>query len=140
MNQDAEQLQVLSVFHYVVAGLVALFACIPIIHLGLGLAMVTGYGDFAHEDRGLAVVGSFLVVVGAVFILLGWTFAVCLALAGRWLQQRRHYTFCLVVAAFSCTFMPFGTVLGVFTILVLMRPSVKTLFGIASPSLPAPTG
>jgi hypothetical protein len=25
--------------------------------------------------------------------------------------------------------MPFGTILGVFTIVVLMRPSVKALFG-----------
>jgi hypothetical protein len=32
------------------------------------------------------------------------------------------------VAALSCAFMPFGTVLGVFTIVVLVRPSVKQLF------------
>jgi len=29
--------------------------------------------------------------------------------------------------------MPMGTVLGIFTIVVLMRPSVKTLFGVAEP-------
>jgi hypothetical protein len=32
------------------------------------------------------------------------------------------------VAALCCAFFPFGTVLGVFTILVLVRPSVKALF------------
>ena len=32
------------------------------------------------------------------------------------------------MAATMCLFMPFGTVLGVFTIIVLMRPSVKPLF------------
>jgi hypothetical protein len=36
MKQE-EQLRLLSIFHYVVAGLSALFACIPIIHLALGL-------------------------------------------------------------------------------------------------------
>lgn len=35
-----------------------------------------------------------------------------------------HY----VVAGVSYTFMPFETVLGVFTIIVLMRDSVKELF------------
>jgi hypothetical protein len=35
---------------------------------------------------------------------------------------------CFVVAAIECIFMPFGTVLGVFTIIVLSRPSVKALF------------
>jgi hypothetical protein len=34
------------------------------------------------------------------------------------------------MAAISCIFMPFGTVLGVFTIIVLLRPSVKELFAV----------
>jgi hypothetical protein len=34
----------------------------------------------------------------------------------------------LVGAALACTLMPFGTVLGVFTIIVLSRPSVRVLF------------
>jgi hypothetical protein len=38
--------------------------------------------------------------------------------------------YCLVVAGIECIFMPFGTVLGVFTIIVLMRPSVRNLFGV----------
>jgi hypothetical protein len=33
------------------------------------------------------------------------------------------------VACVSCVFMPIGTILGVFTILVLSRPSVKSAFG-----------
>lgn len=49
-------------------------------------------------------------------------------LAGRALAQRRRYTFCLVIAGVACMFMPFGTVLGVFTIIVLLRDSVKELF------------
>jgi hypothetical protein len=51
--------------------------------------------------------------------------------------------FCLVMASITCMFMPFGTVLGVFTLIVLMRPSVKPLFeGQAAnpPGDPAPTG
>jgi hypothetical protein len=33
-----------------------------------------------------------------------------------------------VMAGVECIFAPFGTVLGVFTIIVLMRESVKQLF------------
>ena len=61
-------------------------------------------------------------------ILVGWAVAICVIVAGRFLARRVHYTFCLVVAAIACLFMPFGTVLGVLTIIVLMRPSVKALF------------
>jgi hypothetical protein len=32
------------------------------------------------------------------------------------------------MAGIECVFMPFGTVLGVFTLVVLTRPSVKPLF------------
>lgn len=127
-TQDAEQLRLLSIFHYVVAGLAALFACIPLFHLFFGIAMVTGWGDFAHQDPVAGVMGWFFIVFAALFILFGWAFAACLAFAGRFLAQRRRYTYCLVMAGVACMFMPFGTVLGVFTILVLVRESVKELF------------
>jgi hypothetical protein len=78
--------------------------------------------------------GVFLMALAAFAILLGWTFAVCLIVAGRRLASQRSYTFCLVMAALACMFMPFGTVLGVLTIIVLMRPSVKSLFGQPTPA------
>ena len=42
MSQDSEHLKLLSIFHYVVAAMAALFACIPFIHFFMGLAMATG--------------------------------------------------------------------------------------------------
>ena len=65
--------------------------------------------------------------------LFGWAFAACVAYAGRCLNERRHYTFCMVMAGIACMFMPFGTILGVFTIIVLVRPSVKALFNGMTP-------
>jgi hypothetical protein len=51
-----------------------------------------------------------------------------LAIAGRCLARARHWTFCVVMAAISCAFFPFGTVLGVFTIVALAKPEAKELF------------
>jgi hypothetical protein len=123
MNQDEQHLTLLSVFHYVVGGLAGLFACFPLIHLTIGIAMLTGAIDGAP-----VFVGMLFAMFAILVILAGWTLAICLIIAGRNLARHRHYTFCLVIAAISCTFMPFGTVLGIFTIIVLMRPSVKELF------------
>jgi hypothetical protein len=135
MNQDLEHLRLLSIFHYVVAGLVALFACFPVFHLILGLVMLIAPGALENGQHGspndpifLRLVGLFLVFVAATIILAGWSLAVCVLLAGRFLSRRRHYTFCLIIAALLCMINPFGTVLGVFTIIVLIRPSVKLLF------------
>jgi hypothetical protein len=125
-TEDRQHLRLLSIFHYIVAGLAALFACIPFIHFFIGLAMVAGWMEGADPmARGF---GIFFMILSAVFILSGWAFAVCLALAGRFLGQYRRHTYCLVMAAVGCIFIPFGTVLGIFTIMVLMRDSVKTLF------------
>ena len=64
------------------------------------------------------------------FIVLGLSVATCVAFAGRFLARRKHYLFCLVVAGVTAVMcIPFGTILGVFTIIVLMRPSVKEAFG-----------
>lgn len=125
-TQDREHLRLLSIFHYIVAGITALFSMFPIIHLVIGLGMVTGKIE-AH-DSGAAMAGWFFVVFAACFIIAGLTLAGFIAYAGRCLAQRRRYTLCLVVAALACMMMPFGTVLGVFTLIVLLRPTVKPLF------------
>lgn len=133
MNQDAEHLRLLSIFHYVVAGVAGLFALFPTFHLLMGIFMVSG--TFAGtEEPAPALFGWFFILFAAGWIGCGIAFAVALAVAGRDLRLRRRYTFCLVMAALACCFMPFGTVLGVFTIVVLMRPSVRASFGVGEAS------
>ena len=39
MSDEANQLDLLAIFHYVVGGMTALFACIPLIHVAIGLAL-----------------------------------------------------------------------------------------------------
>jgi len=129
MNQDAEHLRLLSVFHYVCAGMAALFACFPVLHLALGLVMVFRPEAFgSHGEPPPAFFGWFFVIFASAFMLAGWTFAVLVAYAGRCLAKRTKYLYCFVIAAVACMFMPIGTVLGVFTIIVLMRPTVKEMF------------
>jgi hypothetical protein len=139
MNQDEEHLRLLSIFHYVCAGLAAMFACFPVIHLFVGLVLLLNPGfsnpqnNQLHPER---FVGLLFIVLALALILLGWAFAACIAYAGRCLGQRKHYTYCIVMAGIACMFMPFGTILGVFTIMVLVRPTVKPLFtGTTSPAI-----
>ncbi|MEN6449197.1 MAG: hypothetical protein ABFC96_01780 [Thermoguttaceae bacterium] len=131
MNQDVEHLRLLSIFHYVVAGIAALVALIPIFYLGLSLLMLTTENYEFHRHASPATIRLFALLysVGNIVLILMFSgFAVCGFLAGRNLARRRRYTFCLVMAVLLCMFMPFGTVLGIFTLIVLLRPSVKTLF------------
>lgn len=129
-SDDEHHLQLLSIFHYIVAALTALFACLPVFHFTTGIGLfITGLTQPQETDGfPMALFGLMFAVIGGSFILFGWIFAVCIALTGYFLSKRKRYTFCLVMAGIECTFTPFGTVLGIFTILVLVRPSVKELF------------
>ena len=60
-----------------------------------------------------------------------------LFIAGRSLAKRCHYWFAFVVACLECLFVPFGTILGVFTLIVLSRNSAKELFGLETATVPA---
>jgi hypothetical protein len=100
----------------------------------MGLALATGALDADPEAQ---PIGIGIMVFAGLFILAGWTLAALIAFAGRSLQTHKRYTFCLVMGGVECIFMPFGTVLGVFTIIVLMRDTVKNLFGRAVEPLPA---
>ncbi|PPT97467.1 hypothetical protein [Xanthomonas arboricola] len=130
--EDLQQLKLLSIFHYVLAGITGLFSLFPLLHLFLGIAMVSGHmpaqtgsGAPQMDER---LFGWFFVAFAAVFIVCGLTLAACMAYAGRCIAQRRRHLLCLIVAGISCSFMPFGTVVGVFTLVVLLRPQVKALF------------
>lgn len=124
-----DYLRLLSIFHYVVAGLVSLGSLIPLVYLAVGLAIFgQAAKDSPGEPVGMAIATIFITVAAGLF-LSALALAVSIGVAGRWLAGHSHYTFCLVMAAVECVFMPFGTVLGVMTLIVLLQEPVKVLFG-----------
>lgn len=133
MNKDLENLKLLSIFHYVVAGVIALCACFPLIHLTMGIMFLSGAipeppNQPDQPDFPVKIFGLMFTIIPLIFIIGGWALAICTFIAGRKLAKQQSYIFCMVIAGILCTFMPFGTALGVFTIIVLMRDSVKELF------------
>jgi hypothetical protein len=129
--ESAGHVQLLAIFHYVLAGLAALFAILPGFYVGIGWAMLTGAFAFGGKSANPPPpqVGWLFVAIGVLMMIVALGFAVLVALAGRFLARRRHWTYCLVIAALSCAFFPLGTALGVFTILVLSKPQVRAAFG-----------
>lgn len=129
MNQDEYHLKLLSVFHYVVGALLGLFSLFPVFHLIFGLFFIFAPEKFAgNQSPPPPFLGWFFVIFALVFITIGVSLALCVLASGRFLAQRKHHLFCLIVGGIECLFMPLGTVLGVFTLIVLMREPVKLLF------------
>jgi hypothetical protein len=130
-NKDEEHLKLLAIFHYVVAAIIAIFACFPLIHVAMGWMMVANPEFMSKGQQGQtppAAFGYLMIAMGGIFILMGWAAAIFTLISGRFLARRRNRLFSFVMAALLCMFMPFGTILGIFTIIVLSKESVQRLY------------
>lgn len=126
---DEEHLKLLSIGYMVSAGVSAFYSLFALIYVLLGAMLLfvpagaSGQGEPPPELMGLFIGGGGLVV-----FLLGLTLAGLKLRTGICLKQRRSLTFCQVIAGFSCLSLPYGTILGIFTFIVVGRPSVRQLF------------
>jgi hypothetical protein len=139
---DAEHLRILAICYYVSGGMGIFFSCFALLYVVIGLVMALAAGFAEHANRhgnaeGAVAIGLVIALVGGLFLLFGWIIGGLTIYAGRSIQQRRNRTLTLIVATMHCLWMPIGTVLGVFTFIVLMRPSVTRLYETRAPQRPA---
>jgi hypothetical protein len=145
-SQDRNHLEALAIAHYVVGGLVAAMAALFVIWMLIGsLLLAGGAAAIAQEAANNmppqsqadpvafmffpTVFGGFFVLMFSLYALFGAAIGVGIIYSGRFLKQQRNYIYSFVVACLLCTSVPVGTILGVFTIVVLSRDSVKCLYG-----------
>ncbi|PQO39213.1 hypothetical protein C5Y96_04980 [Blastopirellula marina] len=133
-SEDAYHLDLLGTFHWVLAGICAVAGFFPILHVVFGFIAIAASIAGATpepEARGMGVlVGVLFIMVGTAIIITFWVIAFCLYLSGSYLKAHKNHMFCLVMSVIMCVSFPLGTTLGVFSIIVLVRPSVKRLFGV----------
>ena len=129
-RKDIEHLRVLAIFHFVSAGLALAGLCFLAIHFMIFRSIFSDPAVFANSKGGpppqeiFNFFKIFYVVASAWFVMSG----LGNVLSAIYLRQRRNRTFSMVVAGFNCLYMPLGTVLGVFTFVVLGRDSVIELY------------
>lgn len=131
MEEDIRYLNLLAIFHMIVAGIVGLLSCLPLIDLFIGVPMLKDVPYALSQNEFF----SQTTLTPLIFILLpsgmtviGWMFAVALTLNGYYLKNRKWLNYCMIVSGIETILMPFGTVLGVFTIILLTKPNVKNHF------------
>jgi hypothetical protein len=129
---DEEHLRLLRIGYLVSGAMSAIFAAFPLFYVAIGIFFVRGIaGPFRNAaDADPTLFGWIFVAVGlSLFVFLASNAVLKLA-AARAIGQRRRHTFCLIAAALTMLGLPWGTVLGVLSFVVLERPSVKALFGL----------
>ena len=136
---DAEHLKLLHIGYLISSGISAFFGLFGLMYATMGvfvtsvakLAQPANPGQLPPEQ-----VGWLFTIFGCAFTLFFFGIAALKYQAARLLKSRRGWTFCMVVAAVCCMGVPYGTLLGVLTFLVLSRPGVQALFRERPPAVP----
>ena len=130
MNEDNSYLNSLSVAHYAVGGFMVLISCMPLIHVFIGLSFIIGGEEMfsQSEEQPPEFFGWIFLLVGILFFIFAQAVSISVIVSGRFLKRRTNYLFSFILACIACMFVPIGTVLGIFTIIVLSRDSVKRIY------------
>ncbi len=140
---NAEHVRVLSICYYVSAGIHAAFSVFGLLYVFMAVFMTAAMSRLPTtpgEQPPPEFIGIVFGVIGLVMFAIMVGIGALHFLVARWLGRRGWRTACLVVAAATCLLIPYGTVLGVFTLVVLTRPSVAATFDIPSPPVVAGAG
>ena len=141
--RDADHLKVLSICHYVWGGVSALLSMCGLFYVFMGLAFANDPSTFSNSSARSGpgsgnppppeFVGYMFIGMGSAVVLLGSLVGGLTIYSGRCIARRKARTFSLIIAGVNCLSVPVGTVLGVFTFMVLTRDSVRAQYAAAPP-------
>jgi len=129
---DSEHIRLLAIFHFILAGLSLVGIAFLCFHY-LIMSTVFANPDLWRSQRnGPPFPKDFFKVFIWFYIFFGFiigTACVLNLLSALFLRQRKHRIFSMVVGGLNCIQIPLCTGLGIFTIIVLSRKSVREKYG-----------
>lgn len=130
--RDESHLDALKICYYLSAGLNGLGLCFMVLHFMLFHSVLGMEGIFESSDSKDAI------VVQQIMGMMVWVYGVIGAwmitqivlnfLTARAIAQRHKPLLVQITAGINCLSIPLGTVLGVFTYVILARPAVHAQF------------
>ncbi len=130
--EDESHLNTLAICHYIYAGMLGLGGLFGLIYVVFGIVFAASIASAPASGSSpgppAAAIGGIFAAIGGFIMLLVWTKAAVVAYSGMCLKRRQKRTFSFVIACICCMNIPLGTALGVFTLVVLSRASVKALY------------
>jgi hypothetical protein len=126
---DDERLRWIAFFHYISGGLTIAFSSMFIFHVIFFGFMLSNPEIFNPDnlempEMPLDMLQVFVGLFGTL-IVLGIVYGICEILSGVFIKRRRHRLFSFIVAIPRLLLLPYGTILSVFTLMLLERESVK---------------
>lgn len=131
-TKDTEHLRMLAICHYVVSGLSVLVIGFLLLHYTI-MKMVFANpkmwdnakepppfnpAEFMHLFQWFYLFAGIMIVIFAILTLL----------SGRFIHRRVNRNFSIVIGGMNCLHFPFGTLLGIFTLIILTKDSVMRMY------------
>ncbi|MDJ0574537.1 MAG: hypothetical protein QNJ65_05160 [Xenococcaceae cyanobacterium MO_234.B1] len=133
-NDDRNYLKILSVFYYIIGGFFAFLALIFGYFFIRKILIIISPESFPIESAKISAIPDYKsymyisTIISGIYFILGESFAIAIIMSGRFLKVHKKYWFSFIIACILCLIMPVGTLLGILTIIVLSRESVKQLY------------
>ena len=128
-TQDSDMLSIVSIFHFVLGGFQMLFSLIGFIYVAMGILMASGQMDSTNGNPPPAELGWVFGGIGVVFVLIFITIGLLTIKTGKNIRKRKNRTFCIVMDSILCMMMPFGTIVGIFGLVLLTKQGSVEEFG-----------
>ena len=131
---DEEHLRLLGIFHYIAGAITLVISLVFLVQFFLFSFI---FDEVMNNITDIALVGfyefnpeifSLLVYLWIVLFLLFVAFGVAQIISGKFLRAKKHRIFSFIVAIINILFFPYGTILGVATIMVVTRSSVVAIY------------
>ena len=125
-----KHISTLSVLHYVYGALVCAGGVVALVFLGVGTLLSSELVMDGAQDAPVEWLGPFFQYLGITLFILLEVWGLLIMLSGHWISQSRNRTGSMIIAVLCLLSVPFGTALGVFTLVVLSDDAVMADYGL----------
>lgn len=131
---DNEHLKLLSLFHYIFGGIIlayAFFIILQFIFLFYFLDAFlrnSPFNTYTSNNEFDPMIFKFILYIGITIFIIMLIGGILEIISGRFIKARKNRTFSYIIAILNLLSIPYGTILGIMTITVLGRNSIKELY------------
>lgn len=88
-------------------------------------------GNKTDDPIDADIIAAIIMASAFVYLFIGVFKTLTAAFSAYAISKRRYHSACCIAAAITCTSIPFGTLLGGFTLYLLLSEEGKRLFNVA---------
>ena len=139
--RDEEHLKLLVIFNIIYGVLKTIFTLLLSLYMFFVYILLrdpkfySEYHNMENANLPNAEIMNIIMIIVTAIVVLGFLIGIATLISAQLMKRRKFRGFSIAVACLNCISFPFGTLLGIFTLIVLFRDSVKKLYQTVDPNV-----